>query len=39
MAGALPQVERASGQVAEWLERFKDLEDPRQLGKVAYPLD
>jgi hypothetical protein len=39
MAEALSQVERAYDQVVKWLEHFEDLEDPRQLGKVAYPLD
>ena len=39
MAEALSQAERAYDQVVEWLEHFEDLEDPRQLGKVAYPLD
>jgi hypothetical protein len=39
MAEALSQVERAYDQVVEWLEHFEDLEDPRQQGKVAYPLD
>jgi predicted transposase YbfD/YdcC len=39
MADALSQVERAYDQVVEWLTHFEELEDPRQLGKVAYPLD
>jgi DDE_Tnp_1-associated len=39
MTEAVSQVERAYDQVVEWLEHFEDLEDPRQLGKVAYPLD
>ena len=38
MADAPSQVERAYDQVVEWLEHFEDLEDPRQSGKVAYPL-
>ena len=38
MAEAQSQVERACDQVVEWLEHFADLEDPRQPGKVAYPL-
>lgn len=39
MADALTQADRAHDQVVEWLEHFEDLEDPRQIGKVAYPLD
>lgn len=31
--------ERAYDQVIEWLEHFEELEDPRQSGKVAYPLE
>lgn len=38
MADARPQADRAYDQVVEWLEHFEDLEDPRQSGKVAYPL-
>jgi predicted transposase YbfD/YdcC len=38
MADAQSQVERAYEQVIEWLEHFEDLDDPRQSGKVAYPL-
>ena len=38
MADAPSQVEHAYDQVVEWLEHFEDLEDPRQSGKVAYPL-
>ena len=38
MVDAPSQVERAYDQVIEWLEHFEDLEDPRQSGKVAYPL-
>ena len=33
------QAERAYDQVVEWLEHFEPLEDPRQQGKVWYPLD
>ena len=39
MADAQSQTERAFDQVVEWLEHFEELDDPRQLGKVAYPLD
>ena len=39
MADAQTQVDRAYDQVVEWLEHFEDLDDPRQSGKVAYPLD
>ena len=39
MADAQTQVERAYDQVVGWLDHFEDLEDPRQAGKVAYPLD
>lgn len=39
MADAQSQVDRAFDQVVEWLEHFEDLDDPRQSGKVAYPLD
>lgn len=39
MADAQSQADRAYDQVIEWLEHFEDLEDPRQAGKVAYPLD
>ena len=38
MADAQAQVERAYDQVVGWLEHFEDLDDPRQSGKVAYPL-
>ena len=38
MADALSQAERAYEQVIEWLEHFEDLDDPRQSGKIAYPL-
>ena len=38
MADAQSQVERAYDQVVGWLEHFADLGDPRQSGKVAYPL-
>ena len=33
------QVDRAYDQVVEWLEHFEQLDDPRQSGKVWYPLD
>ena len=39
MADAQSQADRAFDQVVEWLEHFEDLDDPRQSGKVAYPLD
>jgi predicted transposase YbfD/YdcC len=39
MVQAETQAERAFDQVVEWLEHFEPLEDPRQAGKVWYPLD
>ena len=39
MADAQAQVERAYDQVGGWFEHFEDLDDPRQSGKVAYPLN
>jgi hypothetical protein len=39
MQGTQSQAERAYDQVIEWLEHFEELEDPRQSGKVAYPLE
>ena len=39
MADAQAQVERAYDQVVGWFEHFEDLDDPRQSGKVAYPLN
>jgi predicted transposase YbfD/YdcC len=33
------RAEAAFDQVVEWLEHFEDLEDPRQSGKVWYPLN
>ena len=36
---AQTQAERAFDQVVEWLEHFEDMDDPRQPGKVWYPLD
>ena len=39
MATAQLQAERAYDQVVEWLQHFEPLEDPRQSGKVWYPLD
>ena len=38
MADAASQADRAYDQVVEWLEHFEALDDPRQSGKVAYPL-
>ena len=29
----------AFDQVVDWLQHFEALEDPRQAGKVFYPLD
>ena len=39
MGGAQSQAEHAYDQVVEWLEHFHEIEDPRQSGKVAYPLE
>jgi predicted transposase YbfD/YdcC len=39
MVQAETQAERAFDQVVGWLEHFESLEDPRQQGKVWYPLD
>jgi predicted transposase YbfD/YdcC len=39
MAKSRSQAGRAFDQVIEWLEYFEDLDDPRQSGKVWYPLD
>ena len=39
MADAQTKSDRAYDQVVEWLEHFEELDDPRQSGKVAYPLD
>jgi predicted transposase YbfD/YdcC len=39
VADAQSQADRAFDQVIDWLEHFEALEDPRQAGKVAYPLD
>ncbi len=39
MTDAHTQADRAHDQVIEWLAHFEELEDPRQAGKVAYPLD
>lgn len=33
------RAERAFDQVVEWLEHFRPIEDPRQSGKVWYPLE
>ena len=38
MADAISQANHAYDQVVEWLEHFEALDDPRQSGKVAYPL-
>ena len=39
MADAHAQADRAHDQVIEWLQHFEQLDDPRQSGKVAYPLE
>ena len=39
MVQAETQAVSAFDQVVEWLEHFAPLEDPRQAGKVWYPLD
>ncbi len=39
MSEAQAQSDRAHDQVIEWLQHFEPLEDPRQSGKVWYPLD
>ena len=39
MSQAQSQAERAFDQVVDWLEHFEALDDPRQSGKVWYPLD
>ena len=39
MANARSQAEHAHDQVVEWLAHFEELDDPRQSGKVAYPLE
>jgi hypothetical protein len=39
MATAQQKAEQAFDRVVEWLEHFEELEDPRQQGKVWYPLD
>jgi predicted transposase YbfD/YdcC len=39
MATAQQRAERAFEQVVDWLEHFEALDDPRQQGKVWYPLD
>lgn len=39
MMQAETQAVRAFDQVVEWLEHFESLDDPRQAGKVWYPLD
>ena len=39
MPKAQLQADRAHDQVIEWLEHFESLDDPRQSGKVWYPLD
>lgn len=39
MAQQQTEVEQTFDQIVEWLEHFEDLDDPRQPGKVWYPLD
>jgi predicted transposase YbfD/YdcC len=39
MSESQSQAERAYDQVIEWLEHFREVEDPRQSGKVWYRLD
>ena len=39
MSQTQSQAECAFDQVVEWLEHFRPIEDPRQSGKVWYPLD
>ena len=39
MVQAETQAERTFDRVVEWLDHFENLEDPRQQGKVWYPLD
>jgi predicted transposase YbfD/YdcC len=39
MSQAQSRAERAFDQVVDWLEHFESLDDPRQSGKVWYPLD
>jgi hypothetical protein len=39
MADVLSQADKAYDQVVGWLEHLEVLDDPRQAGKVAYPLD
>lgn len=39
MSQAQSQAEHAFDQVVDWLEHFESLDDPRQAGKVWYPLD
>lgn len=39
MADAQSQVEHAHDQVIGWLAHFEEVDDPRQSGKVAYPLE
>ena len=39
MPTAQTEVDRAHDQVVDWLQHFEPLEDPRQSGKVWYPLD
>jgi predicted transposase YbfD/YdcC len=39
MAGAAAKADLAFDEIAHWLEHFEDLADPRQAGKVWYPLD
>ena len=39
MVRSQAQADDAFDQVVEWLEHFEPLDDPRQSGKVWYPLD
>jgi predicted transposase YbfD/YdcC len=39
MLQAQTEAERAFDQAVDWLEHFEPLDDPRQAGKVWYPLD
>ena len=39
MSQTQSQAECAFDQVVEWLEHFRPIENPRQSGKVWYPLD
>lgn len=39
MAQAAAKAEQAFDEIAHWLEHFEGLADPRQAGKISYPLD